>query len=222
MTSTAGLALFGGTFDPVHNCHLAVARAVIARRKVSSVVFLIAGSPPHKQAEVDARHRLRMLELAIEHERGACVEGGDANVELKIDARELQRTGPSYTVLTLEEYAREHPNAPLFFIAGADNIPILHKWYRIEMVLSLCTLVLVPRPGFPRTVTARDLPFLTADALARINSNVLDTPPVELSSSTIRARLARGESVADLVPAPVAEYIRVHGLYAGTRRNKLS
>ena len=212
---------YGGTFDPIHNGHLAVALAVRDRLDVD--VYLVpASDPPHKSAtHADARHRLRMVELAVAGER-----------RLKVDRRELARETPSYSIDTLHEVRCEvGPRTPLVWVIGADSLAQLHRWHRWRELFDVAHLLAVGRPGFP----------LDPDGLAAIDGGLaaevaprllppdrlLDTPagglallpmdpPRSESSTAIRAAIADGGAWAAQVPPPVAAYINRHRLYART------
>lgn len=196
-----GLALYGGTFDPVHRGHLAAARAALAALPVDELRFVVAGSPPHKAGAAlpsPAEDRVAMVELGIEE------LGGEDRDRLRVDRRELSRSGPSYTVLTLRELRDEDPDRTLYFMIGADNWSSLPSWYRAEEILELAHIVVMPRRG-------HDLP----PASERIHR--LDAPEVDVSSREIRDRIADGTPPASLVeriPSRVAEYIERRGLYS--------
>lgn len=193
-------------FDPVHCGHLAVAHTARARLPVDEVVFLPSGLPPHKPqgAHTPAHHRMAMLERALAGESG-----------LRIDARELHRAGPSYTVTTLGELHAEAPQRRCFFLIGADNIRALRHWVQAERILELCVPVVFPRPGHPTHFTPADLPFLPPARLAELDhwAAAMDMAAVAVSSSEIRRRAATGLDLDGLVPPAVADYIALHGLY---------
>ena len=131
------LGILGGTFDPVHWGHVELAREVRAALGLSAVRFVPAGDPPHRAAPVaTAAHRLEMVELAIEGFEG-----------LEVDAREIARSGRSYTVLTLEDLRAEAPERPLALIVGADAFAGLPTWHRWTELFALAHLVVVARPG---------------------------------------------------------------------------
>jgi len=199
-----GIALFGGVFDPPHNGHLALAHAALEALPIESVHFLIAGIPPHKPATSSTPPglRLAMLEIAV----------GDAP-GLRIDARELRRTGPSYTVLTLEEIRGEHPDRRLFFLIGGDNVRSIGTWYRPRRVFELADVVVMPRPGEPRKFTPEDVPFVDDEKLRRLNAAFLDPVEVPASSTTVRERVRDGLPITGMVPELVERLIREHGLY---------
>jgi nicotinate-nucleotide adenylyltransferase len=141
-----------------------------------------------------------MLRLALE---------GEAH--FRLDTREIDRAGPTYTVDTIRELKQElAAGDELFFILGADSLAELPKWREPETLIRLCCLVAVPRPGY----SFPDQKALEG-AIPGIGRRVirLDAPNIDISATEIRDRLARGASISDLVPGPVADYIREHGLY---------
>jgi nicotinate-nucleotide adenylyltransferase len=216
--SSAALGLLGGTFDPVHCGHLELAREARAALGLEAVRLVPAGDPPHRAAPIaSASHRLAMLELAIADYQG-----------LEVDAREIHRAGPSYTVLTLEELRNEAPARPLALILGADAFRGLPTWHRWREIFDLAHLVVVARPGAP--LAAALAPSLAAEWRNRLNadpralsqsvSGAIVTQPItphDISASAIRAQLARGapgiDAVRGLLPAAVLAYIRRNQLY---------
>jgi nicotinate-nucleotide adenylyltransferase len=204
--------LYGGTFDPVHAGHLAVARA--ARDELGATVRLVpAADPPHRDATgADAAQRTHMLELAIADEPG-----------LVVDRRELARAGASYTVDTLREVRAElGPRAPLAWITGDDSFRSLPDWHGWEALFDLAHFVVALRPGhsledLPPALAGRvasrwverpaDLLAAPAGGLYRLHF-----PPRPESASAIRRDLAAGRSPTGLAAA-VERYIRVTGLY---------
>ncbi|HSH43953.1 MAG TPA: nicotinate-nucleotide adenylyltransferase [Arenicellales bacterium] len=204
MTSLIGL--LGGTFDPVHNGHLAVAQGLCDELGADRVRCIPCALPPHRTPpECSAGHRLAMLEAAVAADR-----------RLIADTRELQRKGPSYTVWTLRSLRREFPGASLCWVLGVDAWLGLKSWYRWYELSSLAHLVVVRRPGWelPGSAEAR-LSGRTADLKRRpAGAAVLwDGPEIDLSASAIRDRIAAGEDVSDALPGAVWEYIRRNKLY---------
>ena len=179
--STTGI--LGGTFDPVHNAHLALARAALEHLALERILWLPTGAPRYREpARTPAAHRVAMLRLAIEGEP-----------RYAIDERELDHGHSGYTVDTLKSLG----GRPVLLL-GADQYAKLETWHRWREVLELATLAVFARPGWQvPDGRARHVPFA----------------PMDISASDIRARLARGADVSALVPAPVLEYIRRHGLY---------
>lgn len=209
---------YGGSFDPVHNGHLAIARA--ARDALHAEVALLpARDPPHKAATLaDAEQRAQLLELAIEGEPG-----------LHVDRRELHRAGPSYTVDTLSDLRAESgPAAPLAWLVGADSLLQLHTWHRWRDLFALAHVVAVQRPGAevdaarlrseaPAVLAELDQRWLPPDALADSPCGgfaLLPLPELRPESSTeLRRRIAAGESWRDWVPERVAARILELNLY---------
>ncbi|MFZ5724632.1 MAG: nicotinate-nucleotide adenylyltransferase [Pseudomonadota bacterium] len=202
--------VFGGTFDPVHDGHLAVARTVRDRFR-ATVHFVPAGDPPHRPpAHAAAVHRLAMLRLAIGDEPG-----------LAIDTRELARGAPSWTIDTVEELRRELPAAtPLLLVIGMDSLRQFTTWKRWQDILAQAHLVACTRPG-QGMPTARELgepgTHLTVDErelLASPGGRVLieTATAATMAATGIRAALAAGGHPAGLAPA-VRDYITSHRLY---------
>ena len=207
--------LYGGSFDPVHNGHLAVARN--ARDAIAARVLLMpAADPPHKgPLHADARQRLAMLELAIDGERG-----------LGIEACELDRDGPSYTVDTLRLLrATRVGDAPLAILVGADSFLSLPTWKQWRSLFDLAHIVVAERvgSGFEPSALGGALAAATAgrwahsaEELHRLASGLvlrLDQPLRPESASEVRHRIAAGADWRALVPPAVADYIAGHGLY---------
>ena len=200
--------ILGGTFDPIHHGHLAIAEAAREELGLERVLFVPAGQPPHRPSApgASAEDRAAMVSLAI----------ADAPA-FELSRLELDRRGPSYTVDTLTELAAARDpraggaGAPdLWFIMSAEAFAEFPTWHEAERVLALCRLVVLPREGHP----APDLPALTA-ALPALAGQVtlLDGPRIRLSASEVRGRAAAGMSVRYLVPDAVAAYIADHRLY---------
>ena len=211
---------YGGTFDPVHNGHLAIACAV--RDTLAAQVRLLpAADPPHKgDTHADAAHRARMLDLAIAGERGLCV-----------DRRELRRDGPSYTVDTLRELRAElGEQVPIVWLIGSDSLAALHTWHRWRELFEHAHILAVERPG--SRVDADSLGHHAPEVQAGIGPRWRPAEQLHLSpaggfavlphhqqrpesSTELRRRIGAGESWQDWLPAAVAEYIARHRLYAG-------
>jgi len=198
------IGIMGGTFDPVHLGHLAIARAARDAIQLDGVVWIPARIPPHKQgrAVASATDRLAMLRQAIEGEPG-----------WSISEIELLREGPSYTVDTLRALRTSQPDVEWCFIAGADSLFELHAWREIAELLRLCRFITVARPGHPLSVAWPDSLGLDTETGARLLADVVTGPLLDISSSAIRARLGKGEPIRHLVPSRVADYIAAHQLY---------
>lgn len=203
---TALIGLLGGTFDPVHNGHLAVARDVCDGLGADCVRLILNAVPPHRNPpQCPAAHRLAMLEAAIAGDR-----------RLVPDTRELARTGPSYSVWTLRSLRRELPDASLCWIVGADAWLGLQRWYRWYELSSLANFVVVRRPGWELSGNAAQALSRDAGVLRRRTAGVAivrDGPGIDVSASGIRRRIAAGEDVTGMLPEPVRDYIQRNCLY---------
>ena len=198
------IGVLGGTFDPVHLGHLKIAEEVRLRLDLERIIFIPAGQPRLRADSYlsPVEDRLRMVELATAD-----------NPHLQVCDIETRRSGPTYTVETLAELESSlETGASLHFIVGVDILAQFHRWKDPERVLELCYLVVVTRPGHDDF----DWPaWLQGFPQARDKVTRLDIPAVDISGTEIRRRVARGESVRELVPDPVAEYIQEWKLYAG-------
>ncbi len=200
-----GIALFGGTFDPIHHGHLIVARAVMEHLDLARVVFIPAPNPPHKigQSLSAAEHRLQMARLAI---------AGEPRFE--VSDIEIHRAGLSYTILTVEAYRRMvGPDVPLAWIIGGDSLPELHTWYRVRELVDACRIVTAVRPGYETPDLSILQRSLTDEQVARLGGDIITTPRIDISSTEIRRRVRAGLSVRYLVPEAVAEYVDANRLY---------
>ena len=206
MADGTRILLFGGTFDPVHNGHLIIARAAAEQRGFGRVVLIPSASPPHKpSAEASADDRLAMCRLAV---------GDDPLFE--ICELELRRQGASYTVETLKAFRRQESEADLYWLIGADMLADLHQWYRAEEVVKLTRFIIVARQPWRDQldpIFQALAEHFSPDVVETLRAGVTDTPLVDISSSDIRRRVAAGQPIDDLVPAAVADYIASHSLY---------
>jgi nicotinate-nucleotide adenylyltransferase len=187
------LGLYGGTFDPVHLGHLLVARAALEELELDRLFFIPAAQSPFKAAApaAPAPLRLRLLRLALA-----------GQTQCQVDAQEITRGGPSYSVDTVRDYARRFPHAELFWLIGADHVAALPQWRGADELARLAQFVALPRPGQAEAVFP-----------APFRGRMLRGFPLGVSSSQIRQRVRDGRPVDGLVPAAVAEAIRVAGLY---------
>jgi len=196
------LGVLGGTFDPIHTGHLIAAEAVRERCRLDRVLFVPAGTPPHKLAgEVTpARHRYLLTCLATLN-----------NPFFEVDRVDLDREGPSYTLETIRALKRKYREAELFFIMGADSLLDLPSWHEPAALLASCRFIVTTRPGWDLAEAEARLGTLLAENRERIE--FVEIPGIEVSSSEIRRRLAQGGSVRYLVPDLVLRYIEAHRLY---------
>ncbi len=200
-----GFALFGGSFDPPHNAHLLLAKEVLERFEVGKVWFTPAHHSPLKDGGAHApdEDRLAMVRLATEGEP----RFGVLDIELR-------RGGVSYTVDTLRELRRRHPDERILFVAGMDSLLSLSRWREPLALLDLCEFVTFRRPGSPPAPAPGDL-GLPEPFASQLLANVFEGHLPDISSSDIRARVAGGLDIRNLVPASVADYISANGLYHG-------
>ncbi len=213
------VGVFGGTFDPIHVAHLAVAQEAAESLGLERVLFIPAGQPPHKpgRAITSGEHRLAMVELAIA-----------GNERFQASRQELDRAGPSYTVDTLEGLWATTGAAPeggrgtapdLTLVLSAEAFLGFMTWRDPRRVLELARVVVAPRDGYPDAgpdFLATHLPDLADRA------TFLDGPRLRLSASDLRDRAAAGRSLRYLVPDAVAAYIGEHGLYQPPPRSSTS
>jgi nicotinate-nucleotide adenylyltransferase len=192
------IGILGGTFNPVHLGHLLIAQDALEQVGLDEVTFIPCAIPPHKTAPdlVNARDRLAMLRLAL---RG---QGA-----FTLNDLELRRGGASYSIDTVTALRQRQPGAMFYFIIGADSLGKLDQWKEIGRLATLCTFVVVARPGcepvpLPRGVRCR---FVRGHAC-------------EIASRDIRARLSQGRGIRYLVPDAVLRYIERHKLYQGKGR----
>lgn len=197
------LGVFGGTFDPIHLAHLAVAEAARDALDLHAVLFVPAARPPHKADRVvtPAAHRLAMVRAAIAD-----------NDRFEASTIELEREGPSYTIDTLRALTSD-PRAArgLALIMSAEALAEFPLWREPARILDLATLVVVPRAGYPNGSAGSLVAGIAGVTDPRIV--VLDGPRMQLSASELRARARDGRSLRYLVPDAVAGYIGDHGLY---------
>jgi nicotinate-nucleotide adenylyltransferase len=190
LENTVKAGVLGGTFDPVHNAHLAMAQAALAQLGLDKVIWIPTRAPGYREAPVaSASDRVAMLRMALESEP-----------RFEIDTRELGEGTSGYTAHTLKELRLElGADTELWLLIGADQYSKLGSWYRPDEVKRLARIGVFARPGY-------GLPGGDASTLA--------FGPMHISGSEIRARARRGESLQGLVPDPVANYISDRHLYS--------
>ena len=189
------LGVIGGTFDPIHNGHLAVATAVLDDFELDRILFVPAGTPWQKAGFSAAEDRWMMTVLAT---------ADDPRFEAS--RMEIDRKGPTYTVDTMAILRDFYgPDAALFFVAGVAAVLTLGTWHRVADLTALAEVIAVPRPGFDSSA------LQPRDGWPRVHLARMDE--VDVSSTEIRRRAAEGEPVDGLVAPVVAAYIREHGLY---------
>ena len=205
MTSRArGLAIYGGAFNPPHRTHRRICEEALRQLPVDRLLLLPSGDHPHKRGDAieQAHHRLAMCKLAF-----------DGIAGLTIDDREMRRSGPAFTVTTLVELRHELPDRELWFVIGADNVPLLPTWRSHHRILELAHIATFPRVGFSLDRSRLEGLDLTDTERSNLLANSLAMEPDAVSATDLRARIARGErGMAELDPR-VEDYIREHELY---------
>ena len=188
------IAVFGGSFDPVHNGHVMIARSALAELELDRLIVMPAAQSPFKpdQALAPGIARMEMLRAAFSGEP-----------EIEISSWELDRGGVSYSIETLRALAVEHPEAQLFYLIGADHVATLPQWREADALAAAATFVVVPRPGAPEEAFPQ--PF---------SGRYLQGKPMAISASEIRERVRAGRSVANLVPPPVAQLLNSMQIYS--------
>lgn len=184
------VGILGGNFNPVHNAHLVVADQVRQQLSLDEVLLMPEFTPPHvdKKETIDEKHRLKMLELAI-----------DDVARLGIETIELDRKGISYTYDTMKLLTERNPDVDYYFIIGADMVDYLPKWHRIDELIQMVQFVGVQRPKYK---AGTSYPVIW-----------VDVPLMDISSSMVRSFIKDGRDPNYLLPKTVLDYIKEEGLY---------
>ena len=185
------VALYGGTFDPIHCAHLILAREALEKLSLDDIIFIPAAASPHKLAMPcsDAAVRLEMVTAAIAGEPG-----------FSVDDCEIRRPPPSYTIDTVEQIRARQPDAQLFYLIGEDNVRALHTWHRFDELKARVEFVVLDRTGLESQHSYRTI-----------------QRHIDVSATEIRNRVATGQSIRYLVPSVVEELIRRYQLYREPR-----
>jgi nicotinate-nucleotide adenylyltransferase len=213
MTARPRVGLLGGTFDPIHNGHLAVAEAGVRALSLDAVRFIPSARPPHRPDSPIASeyHRLEMARRAVA-----------TNAAWEVSDLELQRNGPSYTFDTLAQLHREGLTPlQIFFLTGADAFAEIATWHQYPAVLDSAHFAVVARPGAAVGQLHQRLPSLASrmvradeiDAARTPRIVLIEWPTPDVSSTDIRRRVMTGDPIDTFVPAAVAAYIMQHALY---------
>lgn len=195
------VGVFGGTFDPIHIGHLVSAEEARVELELERVVFVPARLPPHKLDHIvsPAEHRLAMVELAIA-----------SNPHFTVSRVDIDRSGPSYTVDTIELLRSEWgPGVEIYFIMGSDSLLDILTWHNPRQLIRLCHFAVVSRPGYQ--VNPDELDTLLPGLASRVQ--MLNVPELDISSTDIQRRVREGLSIKYQVPEAVEDYIYQHLLY---------
>lgn len=189
-TDRKQVGILGGNFNPVHNAHLVVADQVRQQLGLDQVYLMPEFEPPHvdHKETIDEKHRLKMLELAIQDVQG-----------LDIETIELERKGISYTYETMKLLTEKNPDVDYYFIIGADMVDYLPKWHKIDELIQMVQFVGVQRPKYK---SGTSYPVIW-----------VDVPLMDISSSMIRDFIKKDRQPNYLLPKPVLDYIEAEGLY---------
>lgn len=194
--------IIGGTFDPIHIAHLYIAEVAMKKLNLEKVIFMPAGSPPHKTDRriTEASLRLEMVNAAIKGKKG-----------FEVSDYEIQNKGMSYTYKTLEYF--NNKNREIYFIVGSDCLMNLHKWREVDKIFSLCKLVVVTRPGFSKS----ELIKKKIEFEEKYNGEIifLEVEGKDISSTEIKEYIKEGLEIEKLLPKEVIEIINKKGLYRG-------
>lgn len=201
------IGLFGGSFDPVHHGHLLLAQDALEQLNLDHLVFIPAAINPHKidaAPHASQELRLEMLREAIR-----------VQPRFSVDPQELEREGPSFTIDTVATYCRRFAGARLFLLLGEDNLPKLHSWHEFEKLRELVAFVSFGR-GSPSEAAGTQAPLERLDRLERSGQRLAIerlSRKIDISSTEIRTRVAKGLPIQYLVPESVRLLIQSHALY---------
>jgi nicotinate-nucleotide adenylyltransferase len=199
------IALFGGTFDPIHVGHTIVASAAADHIGAENIVFIPAKCSPLKRfyPQVSDEHRLKMTGIAIGNDK-----------RFRLSEHEITKAAPSYTLETVRWFREQYSEETLFYwLVGADTIGDLGLWYKVIELIDECNLCAMYRSGCGEPDFSKYEDAWGRERIEKLKSNIIETPLVDISSTQIRRMLSVGEDVGDMLLPEVAEYIRQHRLY---------
>ena len=197
------IGILGGTFDPIHNGHLALGHYAKDRFCLEQIWIMPNGNPPHKEKESiesNTKHRVEMARLAIAEEEGFFLQ-----------LYEVERKEVNYSYLTMEHFKQQYPEDEFFFIIGADSLFDIEKWKCPERLLKICTILAANRDGKNKNEMEQQIQYLNQKYDADIR--LLNMPMIDVSSTEIREDLKDQVSIQKLVPPSVYEYIIENQLF---------
>lgn len=200
------MGVFGGAFDPPHLAHHALAQAAVAQFQLNQLLIMPTGQAWHKSRELTgSEHRLAMARLAF------------ADLpQVQVDARETQRTGPTYTFDTLTKLRQEHPHAELFLFIGSDQARAFHTWHQWQGILKLATVVEARREAATGAEGSEAAQWHNTPQEKPVVSAVLQMPNMPCNATDIRASIAQGQPITEWLSPSVWHYIQQHRLYQTT------
>jgi nicotinate-nucleotide adenylyltransferase len=200
------IGIMGGTFDPIHNAHLALATRAYEQFSLDKVWILPNGNPPHKQStmQADVRCRMKMVQLAIE-----------PIPYLELCDAECTSPEYHYTFETLQKLNIEHPDTQFYFIMGADSLFDFDEWRNPEIISRECILLAATRDHCDRIKIEQRITEL--QKMFHTDIRILDTPDMDIASEDIRERIAKGKDISHMVPSAVKDYIQEIGLYKNSQ-----
>lgn len=198
------LGVLGGTFDPPHIGHMLMAQYALEALALEEIIFVPSGRPPHKDmgAVTPSEHRLNMVRLATAY-----------NPQFSVDDLELNARENTYTINTIQALRAQRPDAELFFLIGADSLTELSSWKRIDELLPLCRFIVFARPGECMDEMRQRASKLPPPWATQLVQDIQTGHEINVSSTKVRQRVSRKQSIRYLVPVEVEAYITQHGLY---------
>lgn len=204
------IALFGGSFDPIHLGHLILAERCREQARLDHVIFVPSDTGPHKPdgPKANDKQRLETIRLAL-----------SGHEPFVVSDTEIKRGGVSYTVDTLTEMAKLYEGDELFFLMGADSLEGFHSWKEPERICELAIPLVVNRPGSADADLDQFAPLVTAERLEQIKQHAVVAPLIDISSTEIRRRAESGESIRFLTPRAVEKYIETQKMYRAKKNS---
>ncbi len=190
------IGIMGGTFNPIHNAHIYIARSAREQYELDRIVFMPSGNPPHKTCVTDKKYRYEMTKLAVGN-------------EFDVSDYEVNKEEYSYTLNTLKYFHTIYPDDEIYFIIGEDSLNDIFDWYKPNEIVKLCKLLVFPRVSLENTTkTAKEV---MGKLDARIY--VINSPIFNISSTKIREMIKNGDDVQNLISKEVLKYINENELY---------
>ena len=198
------IAIFGGTFDPVHNGHIAIAESILAQNLADQIVILPSFTPPHKQNRIitSFEKRFSMLQLAFKNMNN--VEISDLEQKLSLEK--------SYTFEVMKHVEKNYPDAILKIIIGGDSLKNLHSWFKAKELVEKYEIITYPRANEDIDINALKKVF-SDDTIKKLQKNIIKAPFFEISSTILKKKLANNENVDIFIKEEILEYIKINNLY---------